>query len=536
MNRFRSPLAIAISLAALSGCQAFQGNERNPVAFEPSRASAIVIDESLCRLDKQAQQQFEVADRGNLWWRMREGYAMPDVDHPRIDTYLSWYERHPHYMERVVERGQRYLHYIVSELESRDLPLELALLPIVESAFDPFAYSHGRASGIWQFVPATGRQYGLNQSWWYDGRRDIVASTEAAATYFDYLHRRFDGDWLLAMAAYNAGQGRVSRAIRRNERQGKPTDFWSLPLPRETRAYVPQILALAKVIADPEAYNISLAPLADEPYFAQVDIGSQIDLGQAAELAGIDLDELYVLNPGYNRWATDPDGPHRLLIPADKADGFREQLAEIPAEQRVGWHRYEVKPGDSLGQIARNHRTSIDNIRSANNISGNLIRAGQQLLIPTAKHPADHYAYSADQRRQRTQGSSQGRDGSVRVDYEVRPGDSFWTIARRHGVSVGALTNWNGMAPGDTLMPGQELVVWTQKTELSSNQAQKRSSDRDRVRRVNYRVRQGDSLARIASRFNLSVQDIERWNTATKNNYIHPGQSLTLFVNVNDAP
>lgn len=534
MNRLKSPLAIAISLVSLSGCQTLgQSEDREPLRFQPSQASHFLVDEAKCTLDQSQQQAFDVSDRGNLWHRMREGYGMPDVDHPRIDTYLSWYERHPHYMERVVDRGQRYLYHIASELEERGLPMELALIPIIESAFDPFAYSHGRASGMWQFVPATGHQYGLNQTWWYDGRRDVIASTEAAATYFAYLADRFDGDWLLAMAAYNAGQGTVGRAIRRNERQGKPTDFWSLPLPRETRAYVPQLLALAKVVADPEAYSLSLAPIPDEPYFAAINVDSQIDLAQAASLADMDLNELYMLNPGYNRWATDPDGPHRLLIPTSQADNFRERLAEIPADERVGWQRYEVRSGDSLGAIARRHRTSIDNIRSANQISGNMIRAGQQLLIPTAKHPADHYAQSADQRRQRVQSNS-GRDGATRVDYEVRPGDSFWKIARRHGISVGALTNWNGMAPGDTLMPGQTLVIWTEENDLNTQQAS--NTQRDMTRRVNYRVRSGDSLARIANRFNVSVRDIMRWNTVSENNYIHPGDSLTLFVDVSDAP
>lgn len=534
MNPLKSPLAIAISVISLTGCQMLDQSEgQEPRKFKQSQASQFLLEEAKCTLDKAQQESFEVSDRGNLWPRMRDGYGMPDIDHSRIDTYVSWYERHPHYMERVVDRGQRYLYHIATELEERGLPMELALIPIIESAFDPFAYSHGRASGIWQFVPATGRQYGLNQTWWYDGRRDVMASTEAAANYFAYLHGLFDGDWLLAMAAYNAGQGTVGRAIRRNERQGKPTDFWSLPLPRETRAYVPQLLALARVVADPGAYNLTLAPVPDEPYFESVNVDSQIDLAQAAELADMDLNELYMLNPGYNRWATDPDGPHRLLIPTSQAEGFRERLAGVPVEQRVGWRRYEVKPGDSLGTIARDHQTSIDNIRSANDISGNLIRAGQQILIPTAKHPADHYAQSADQRRQRVQSNS-GRDGATRVDYEVRPGDSFWKIARRHGTSVGALTNWNGMAPGDTLMPGQSLVIWTDNEALSSQQTN--SNQRDMTRRVSYRVRSGDSLARIASRFNVSVRDIMRWNTVSENNYIHPGDSLTLFVDVSDAP
>ncbi|MAN51989.1 MULTISPECIES: lytic transglycosylase [unclassified Marinimicrobium] len=525
MNRLKRPLALAVSLISLGGCQTLTPSEPSKTADQ----NHLLIDESLCTLDREQQAQFLVSDEGNLWPRLRDGYGLPDVDHPRIDTYVDWYARHPHYMERVIERGQRFLHHIANELEAEDMPLELALLPIVESAFDPFAYSHGRASGIWQFVPATGRQYGLKQNWWYDGRRDVVASTDAAIRYLKYLNELFDGDWLLALASYNTGQGNVMRRIRSNERRGKPTDFWSLNLPRETRAYVPQLLALARVIGEPEKYNLALNPVPDEPYFRIVDVESQIDLAQAAELAELELDELYLLNAGYNRWATDPDGPHRLLIPVQHEETFRANLASIPTRERVGWDRYRVVSGDSLITIARRYRTSVDTIKSVNQLNSNIIRAGQTLMIPTAKHPANRYAFSADQRRQRTQNRSQGSEGSTRVDYQVRPGDSFWTIAKRHGITVGALTNWNGMAPGDTLMPGQTLVIWTEQQDMTSSaQGDRRSV----VRKVHYRVRKGDSIARIANRFNLSVQDILRWNTVSASSYIHPGQSLTLFVDV----
>ncbi|MGD8176607.1 LysM peptidoglycan-binding domain-containing protein [Marinimicrobium sp. ARAG 43.8] len=533
MNRFKRPLALAISLISLGGCQALNSHDRTETEHSDGKAAqqGTVIDESLCTFDEESYTEFSISDRGNLWPRLREGYGLPDIDHPRIDAYLDWYTRHPHYMERVLERGQRYLHYIANQLDAEGMPLELALLPIVESAFDPFAYSHGRASGIWQFVPGTGRQYGLKQNWWYDGRRDVVASTDAAVRYLNYLHGLFDDDWLLALAAYNTGQGNLARRIRNNERQGKPTDFWSLSLPRETRAYVPQLLALSKVIAAPEEYGLSLRPVPDEPYFQVVDVGSQIDLSQAAEMAQMDLDELYMLNAGYNRWATDPEGPHQLLIPVQHEDAFLEQLAELPTDQRVAWDRYRVERGDSLITIARRYRTSVDNIKSANRLKGNMIRAGQTLMIPTARESAEHYAFSADQRRARTQNRSNGNDGT-RLDYQVRSGDSFWTIAKRHGTTVGALTNWNGMAPGDTLRPGQTLVIWTDREQSGTRRTD--SEQRSVVRKVSYRVRKGDSLARIANRFGLSVQDILSWNTVSSSSYIHPGQSLTLYVDVTE--
>ena len=295
-----------------------------------------------------------LAEEEDLWNRLRHGFALDhDIDNARVQAQLDWYVRHPKYIQRVVERGRRYLYYILSETEKRNLPSEFALLPVVESAFDPFAYSHGRASGLWQFIPSTAKYFGLTQSWWHDDRRDIIASTDAALEYLERLSERFEGDYTLALAAYNSGGGTVSSAIRRNLKANRPTDFWSLELPRETRHYVPKLIALAKIFDHPEAYGLELPPLKNEPYFEVVDTGSQLDLAQAAELAQVDIDEIYLLNPSYNRWATHPDGPHRLLVPREKAEAFRTALANFPVEQRVSWQNYKVRSGDSLITIAR---------------------------------------------------------------------------------------------------------------------------------------------------------------------------------------
>ena len=467
----------------------------------------------------------EIAD-ADLWQRIRDGYALGENPHSRVDDYVSWYAKHQGYIDRVSERGQRYLFHITQRLEEENLPLEIALLPIIESAFDPFAYSHGRASGMWQFLTGTGGDYGLKQNWWYDGRRDVLDATDAAISYLQDLHRMFDGDWLLALAAYNTGQGNLRRAINRNKRAGKPTDFWSLHLPRETRAYVPQLLALARVVKDPDQYGITLPPIPNSPYFTEVDIGSQLDLAQAAELAQITMDELYLLNPGLNRWATDPAGPHRLLLPISAAEKFTTALAQIPAEQRISWERYRIQSGDSLIKIARQHNTSVEALQTANQLSSSRIRAGDTLLIPRASEGAAYYAHSQPQRLQQTQARAQGAPGSEKIEYTVRRGDSFWRIANRHQVTVSALARWNGMSPRDTLRPGQTLVVWSQSVQRQDN-------SRDGVtRKLSYRVRQGDSLARIANRFNVSVADISRWNQVSTQGYIHPGQLLTLFVDV----
>ncbi|WP_036219077.1 LysM peptidoglycan-binding domain-containing protein [Marinobacter sp. ES-1] len=469
----------------------------------------------------------------DLWDRMRAGFAMDhSVDNPRVQAQLDWYARHPSYIKRVVERGSRYLHHIVEETEARGLPTEMALLPIVESAFDPFAYSHGRAAGLWQFIPSTGKYFGLTQSWWHDDRRDVLEATDAALTYLDRLAKRFDGDYTLALAAYNAGGGTVSSAMRRNRNAGKPTDYWSLSLPKETSHYVPKLIALAKIFDNPEAYGVELPKLDDEPYFEVVETGSQLDLAQAAELAGVDIDEIYLLNPSYNRWATNPDGPHRLLVPRQNAEGFRQALANFPKEQRVSWQNYKVQKGDNLNSIARKFGTTTSVVRQVNKLDSDLIRVGQGLLIPSSTRGADAYALSQSQRLQRTQ--SRQRDGN-KVSYTVRRGDTFWDIAREHRVSVREVAAWNGMAPGDPLIPGKKLVIWSksaQPTVAAGSSARSKAM----VRKVGYRVRSGDSLSAIASRFAVNVQDIASWNDLNTNRYLQPGQSLVLYVDIRNSP
>lgn len=486
------------------------------------------------KLEKPTQQEQADTSRDDLWHRLRAGFGMDhDIDDERVQAQLNWYVRHPHYIDRVVDRGSRYLHHIIEQAEARGLPTELALLPVVESAFDPFAYSHGRAAGLWQFIPSTGKYFGLTQSWWHDDRRDVLEATDAAFTYLDRLANRFDGDYTLALAAYNAGGGTVSIAMRRNRNAGKPTDFWSLSLPRETRHYVPKLIALAKIFDDPEAYNIELPALENEPYFEVVETGSQLDLAQAAQLAGVDIDEIYLLNPSYNRWATNPDGPHRLLVPKQKAETFRTALAGFPKNKRVSWQDYTVRRGDNLGVIAQQFSTTPSVIKQVNNLNSNLIRVGQQLLIPSATEGTDAYALSQSQRLQRTQ--ERKRDGN-KVRHTVRSGDTFWDIAREHRVSVRQVAAWNGMAPGDPLIPGKELVIWSQSSPQTLAANSRTERDKAMVRKVGYRVRSGDSLSVIANRFAVNVRDIASWNDLNTDRYLQPGQSLVLYVDVRNSP
>lgn len=475
----------------------------------------------------------EASEQADIWARLRAGFTLDhDIDNKRVRDQLKWYARHPNYINRVVERGSRYLHHIVNETEKRGLPSEFALLPIVESAFDPFAYSHGRAAGLWQFIPSTGKYFGLTQSWWHDDRRDVIAATDAALTYLDRLANRFDGDYALALAAYNSGGGTVSSAMRRNRKSNKPQDFWSLQLPRETRHYVPKLIALAKIFDDPQAYGIELPTLKDEPYFDVVDTGGQLDLAQAAELAGVDIDEIYLLNPSYNRWATSPDGPHRLLVPHQNAEAFRAALADIPESKRVSWRNYAVKSGDSLNTISRKFSTTPAVLLQVNNLNSDLIRIGQRLMIPSASKSSEAYALSASKRLERKQAKK--RDGN-KLRYTVRRGDTFWDIAREHRVSVRQVAAWNGMAPGDPLIPGKKLVIWS-KTAQPTLASADSSRGKAMVRKVGYRVRKGDSLARIANRFSVNVRDIASWNDLNTSRYLQPGQSLVLYVDIRNSP
>ncbi|SKA25855.1 membrane-bound lytic murein transglycosylase D [Oceanospirillum multiglobuliferum] len=469
----------------------------------------------------------------DLWDRLLQSFKLDlDVEHPRVTAQLNWYVKHPRYLERVFTRAERYMYHVVTQVEAKNLPGELALLPVVESAFDPFAYSHGRASGMWQFIPSTAKYFGMDNDWWYDGRRDVIDSTEAALSYLDRLNQRFEGDWLHALAAYNSGGGTVSISIRKNRKSGKNTDFWSLKLPDETEAYVPKLIALAKLVKNPEKYGLTLRPISNQPYFAVVNTKAQIDLAQAAKLADISINELYLLNPGFSQWATSPDGPHRLLVPIDNADTFNRNLKTLPASERLGWQRYSVKSGDSLISIAKSFRSTPELIRNANQMRNNSIRAGSKLLIPIPKASASHYALSSGQRLKVKQGYDRSHTGGDKIEYQVKKGDSFWSLSRKHKVGTRELASWNGMAPTDPLMPGKKLIIWSKANQTTKSIAQRSSSDRKVIRRVGYKVRQGDSLARIAGKFNVSVRQIASWNKIDSGKYLQPGQSLTLYVDV----
>jgi len=497
--------------------------------------------------------QSPLSIKNDIWERVRKGFRLDDAhDNPRIDSQLNWYIKNPAYLDRVNSRASRSLWHIVEEIEKRNIPMEIALLPIVESAFDPFAYSHARASGTWQFIPSTASFMGMNRDWWYDGRRDLLVSTDGALRLLQLLHDRLNNDWLLALAAYNSGEGNVRKAIARNKRRGKPTDFWHLDLPKETRDYVPKLLALARLYKEPERYNTYILPIPNEPYFDIVETGSQIDLAQAATLAKIDIEEIYLLNPGLNRWATHPNGPHQLLVPKENAEIFRHALTRLPAEERLKWQRYTVESGDTLSTIAEKFNISAHTLASINRLKSSTVHEGTSLMIPVAS--GKHYALSQDQRDERVRKMLDDLEAPKLV-HTVKSGETLSTIAKKYRVTTRNLARWNGMAEKDVLRVGKKLTVWKKGEPITSRPAiaddpplKETSAPRigsisapdtlppaSEDRQIVYKVRSGDSLGKIANRFNTTVNKIATWNNFDKNQILRPGQSLIIYTNLANA-
>lgn len=455
----------------------------------------------------------------NIWERIAHGYGFSlDLDNERIDKQLAAYIDNPHHLHAVSERAAPFIFEIVQELEKRGMPTELALLPVVESAYNPNA-ANGGSVGLWQIMNTTATSLGLRQDWWYDGRRDPLASTSAALDYLSTLHDLFGQDWALALAAYNSGLGTVQRAIEKNQARSRGTDYWSLDLPRITEEFVPRLIAVSRIFASPSDYGLELSDVLNEPAVTLVDAGTQIDLAMAASLAGVDTELIYQLNPGYRQWATHPDGPHKLLLPIDRAEAFTTALADLGAsDSRVTWDRYIVQSGDTLGAIANRYGTQVSALQQANGIKGSRIIAGESLLIPRAYNSSrplvtpnapeypDGLAYAA--------GAS-----SVPARYEVRSGDSLWRIANRYSITVESLVEWNDLDVDATLRPGQLLVLQPDsvaRTDAAGGQS------------LHYRVQSGDSLTRIASRYGVSVDALAGWNNITVDGLIHPGQELVV--------
>ncbi|QPK62027.1 LysM peptidoglycan-binding domain-containing protein [Methylomonas sp. LL1] len=464
----------------------------------------------------------ELKDNATIWDRMLSLYALPEIDNARIDREISFYLKNPEYLSRVQQRAEPYLYFILNEIEAKNIPGEMALLPVVESAFRPDAESPAQASGLWQFIPPTGRLYGLEQNSWYDGRRDVVESTRAATTFLKQLSEEFNNDWLLALASYNAGKGNIRHAIDKNLGQGQATDYWSLDLNSETAAYVPRLLAVAKIFANPEKYNVNLHRIANAPYFELVDVQSQIDLSKAAEMAQTPLDDFIKLNPGFNRLSTAPDGPHRLLIPVEKADGFKEKLAELAPHERIQWEHHAVGKRETLQSIAQTHHTSVEQIQEVNHLDSDEVAQGKTLLIPMS------YKSSKGQSESAVASSEPQTPPPPQVSkqtYTVKKGDTLWSVSQRLSVDKDDILSWNKLSKKAALKPGQKLTI--KKTGGNIQVASTAPS----FKQISYTVKPGDTLAKISKKFKVNVTDIRKWNNVPKNRAeIKPGSKLKITV------
>ena len=405
----------------------------------------------------------------DAWERIRRGYAIPNLNTPLVDKWTAYYARHPEAMNRMANRAGKYLYYIVEEINRRGLPTELALLPFVESAYNPIAYSHAKASGLWQFIPSTGTQFKLKQDWWHDQRRDPIASTNAALDYLEYLFE-FQGDWYLALASYNWGEGAVQRAVKRNAAAGKPTDYLSLNMPEETRNYLPKLQAIKNIVADPKKYAVVLPDVDNSPYFVAIKKTVNIDYVLAAQFAELSLEDFQALNPSFNQSVISVKENHSIILPRDRVAIYNKNLAQYRGDL-TSWRTYEAQEGENLAAIASKFGVPEGRLRQANRIPNNVrLVSAQTLIIPGPSgegirlNPADKtslaQAGQGNTARTITTTTAPARTATnapVRT-HTVRSGDTLGSIAQQYSTTVAAIRALNNLK-SDTLRAGTRLRV-----------------------------------------------------------------------------
>ena len=503
--------ALLLIFLILSGCQ-----------------SVIDKNQTLASLKSKSVNTIQYSQEDDLWQVIANRQGIKSVSNSRVQSRIDWISNHPEYLSLISKRAEPFLYLVVSELEKQNVPIEIALLPIVESDYYPFSYSHGTAAGLWQFIPSTGRMYGLEEDWWHADRRDVLASTKAAANYLNDLNKMFKGDWLLSIAAYNAGPGRIQRAIDTNIKLGKKTDFWSLDLPQETEKYVPKLLALSQVIKNPSRYNQKLLEIDNKPFLNEVELDSQFDLALISQWTGLSIDQIYNYNPGLKRWATPESLPYIMLLPEEVIYSFNDNLSKQGQRPKISWTRYKIKQGDSLSLIAQNYNTTIGQIMSVNELDNDAIRADKYLIVPLAQKSEGYYSLS-DNQREKSRLNIQ--KNSEKIIYTVVAGDSLWKISIKFGTTINNLVRWNQISPSDSLSIGKELVILRDnknKTEL----AKITNTGIDINRDIFYTVKEGDNLSRIAQKYNVKIAEIRSWNDLNEEYILQPGDKLTITINV----
>ncbi len=470
-----------------------------------------IEDELVKAVELREAQRTRVNPDDTIWVTIRRGFGLSDLPQNVVDRELRRYTRALPYTEQMAFRARMYLYFIVSETQKRGMPTELALLPFVESAFQPEALSRSKAAGLWQFLPSTGDIFDLRQSSWRDDRLDVIESTRAALDYLQYLHNQFE-DWHLALAAYNCGEGYIRRAIAANKAKGKPTDFMSLPLPAETSRYVPKLLAIKKLIENPEQYNLKLPAIANEPYFVRVNKNRDLDLETAAQLAETDLEEFRLLNPSFNRPVVVAAHQGSILIPAAKADTFVSNLINWQATGKPlsNWSTHTVKKGETLKAIAKRYSMTEDELRAANKIPKNRrVQIGSTILVKDAQSNHDIQVAEADSAMRLVPLPT-----TRTITYRVRSGDTLSTIATRFGVKTADIRKQNRLK-NNTIKVGQRLRLTVREVQRAG------------LRKTVYRVKSGDTLYTIASRHRTSVSAIMDENRLQSKN-LKLGQRLVI--------
>lgn len=428
---------------------------QNASAHTPS---TIENDSTQTSQQPNQQETQELIATTDLWQRIRQGYQLPYYSSPLVTEYENWHRRHNEYLVKMLSRADKYLFHIVEEIEKRNMPMELALLPAVESAFKAKALSRSNASGLWQFIPATGRYLGMRQDWWSDQRRDVLLSTNAALDYLQALHKEFDNDWLLALAAYNGGKGTIGKAIRRNRAQNKATTFGHLTLRNETKRYVPKLIALSNVVMNPDLYGVTLPTIKNQAYFAVQSMPGQSDLVALVKNTSLTRHDIDELNPLFLRWASDPKGPHRLLVPLEDQASVANYFEKNAHLSQLNWREHRIRKGDTVSGIAKRYAVSHQAIRSVNGMKNNRLRAGKTLLIPLQAFSRSD-ASSTSRNTASNPSSKRLASNADTQTHRVTHGDTLWHIARRYGISLADLLSWNQLSRSNVLSLNQVLVV-----------------------------------------------------------------------------
>lgn len=445
-------------------------------------------------------------EKHTIWPIIRRNFHLNHnvTNNLAVKHEIKRFSHDPILLRKFLMNGEFFLGYVLQETQKRHFPAEVALLPYIESQYNPFAISHAGANGLWQMMPGTASGHGITIDWWYDGRRNVEESTQAALDYLEFLQQSFNQTWPLALAAYDSGQGRIKKAIKYNSKKHLSTEYWSLHLPRETKDYLPRLFALAAIINDPAKYGVTLPPIPAQPYFSSIPITYSVDIATLAKVAKIDEAELRQLNAGHRRFATNPRDNHHLHVPANLTNTYRTILSKHKRELQAKFQNTTVKKNDNLSSIAERYATTADKIIDINGLKNSRIHPGQKLLIPITNTPHQKPILSM------IAGDSQ--PGPKLTEHIVKAHESIGTVAKQHGVKNSAIIYWNQLGPKQKLKIGQKIVIWKNNGRWSPHK---------------YKVKYGDTLSEIALRFHSKVNTITKTNHM-KSTMIHPGQILYL--------